>query len=132
VRSSKREGSGDDANNAVASAEEAARLASRMMLDATPSEDGASIVCRVPPSRADVLHACDIIEDVAIAYGYNRIARRLPETVTVGRQQPINHITDLLRHELAYAGYSECLTMALCERAELYDKMRRYGIRSDQ
>ena len=27
----------------------------------------------VPPTRHDVLHACDIVEDVAIAFGYNNV-----------------------------------------------------------
>lgn len=29
-------------------------------------------------------------EDVAIAYGYNKIPTRIPRTQTVGRQLPIN------------------------------------------
>jgi phenylalanyl-tRNA synthetase beta chain len=105
----------------------AADFATRMMLDARVDATTAepAIVCSVPVHRADVLHACDVVEDVAIAFGYNNIERRLPETSTSGRQQPINQLTDLLRHELAYAGYSECLTMALCERADLYGRLRR-------
>ena len=35
---------------------------------------------------SDVIHACDIIEDVAIAYGYNNITRTIPNTNTVGQQ----------------------------------------------
>jgi phenylalanyl-tRNA synthetase beta chain len=27
----------------------------------------------VPPTRSDILHAVDVIEDVAIAYGYNNL-----------------------------------------------------------
>lgn len=27
----------------------------------------------VPPTRSDVLHPVDVIEDVAIAYGYNKV-----------------------------------------------------------
>jgi len=27
----------------------------------------------VPPVRTDTIHACDIMEDLAIAYGYNNI-----------------------------------------------------------
>lgn len=29
-------------------------------------------------TRSDILHPCDIVEDIAIAYGYNNIPRRLP------------------------------------------------------
>ncbi|VVC94495.1 unnamed protein product [Leptidea sinapis] len=48
----------------------------------------------------DVIHACDLYEDIAIAYGYNNIARREPSVVCAGRQQPINKLTEQLRHEL--------------------------------
>ena len=34
----------------------------------------------------DVIHACDIIEDVAIAYGYNNISKTVPDTNTVANQ----------------------------------------------
>ena len=35
---------------------------------------------------ADVLHACDIIEDVAIAYGFNNIKMTFPKTTCVAKQ----------------------------------------------
>jgi len=55
----------------------------------------------VPPLRSDVLHACDIIEDIGIAFGYNNIPRELPPTNTIGKQQPLNKFSDLTRFELA-------------------------------
>lgn len=36
----------------------------------TKSSIGVTVT--VPPTRSDVLHAVDVIEDVAIAYGFNR------------------------------------------------------------
>lgn len=35
---------------------------------------------RIPPTRSDVLHPCDVVEDAAIAYGFNN----LPQRVGVG------------------------------------------------
>ena len=35
---------------------------------------------------SDVIHACDIAEDVAIAYGYNNIRRTIPNTITIAHQ----------------------------------------------
>lgn len=74
----------------------------------------------MPPVRSDILHACDIIEDIGIAYGYNNIPLELPPTNTIGKQQPANHFTDLVRAELAQAGYIECLTMSLLSIKENY------------
>lgn len=39
---------------------------------------------KVPPSRSDILHACDVVEDVAISYGYNNIPKRIPSAYTQG------------------------------------------------
>jgi phenylalanyl-tRNA synthetase beta chain len=52
-------------------AEQAARLLTKMCLDT--KVHGEKLVVQVPPTRSDVLHPCDIMEDVAIAYGYNNL-----------------------------------------------------------
>lgn len=35
---------------------------------------------------SDVLHACDIVEDVAIAFGYNNVKMTFPKTNCVAKQ----------------------------------------------
>jgi phenylalanyl-tRNA synthetase beta chain len=87
------------------------------------AEAGGVIRVKVPPTRSDILHAVDVIEDVAIAYGFNNIPVQLPSTVTFGAPLPINHFTDLLRAEIARAGYSEMLTHGLVSRAENYTNL---------
>ena len=54
-----------------------------------------------------------MVEDVAIAHGYNNIVERIPATNTIANQFPINKLTDLLRGEIAAAGFTEVLTFAL-------------------
>jgi phenylalanyl-tRNA synthetase beta chain len=98
-------------------------LLGRMQLQA--KLEGDKLVCTVPPTRHDVLQACDIAEDVAIAYGYNNVPRVVPATNTVGKQQPINKICDLLRQEVAQAGFTEILTFGLCSHAEAFEKLNR-------
>lgn len=58
-------------------ADTAGNLLRSMQLGATSSDDGASIKLSVPPTRSDILHACDVVEDVAIAHGYNSIPKRV-------------------------------------------------------
>lgn len=53
------------------------------------------------------------MEDVAIAYGFDRVPKRFPKTNTIAQQLPINKLSDLLRREVALAGYTEALTFAL-------------------
>ena len=57
-------------------------------------------------------HQCDLVEDLAIAYGYNNLKADVPQTLCLASEQPLNHLTDLLRHELAGAGFAEALTCA--------------------
>lgn len=106
--------------------EEICSLCNRMQLG--PSEyieETDSVRVYVPPTRSDVLHAVDVIEDVAIAYGYNNIVQSIPNTLTVGAPLPINQLTDLLRGEIANAGYMEMLTHGLCSTAENFTHLRR-------
>jgi phenylalanyl-tRNA synthetase beta chain len=84
-----------------------------------------SIRVTVPPTRSDILHPVDVIEDIAIAYGYNNLEVVVPKTLTVGGPLPINQLTDLLRVEIAQCGYMEMLTHGLCSTAENFTYLNR-------
>lgn len=79
---------------------------------------------QVPISRSDIMHECDLVEDLAIAYGYNNFGLELPGPGAPPREQPINHLTDLLRQELAMAGFTECLNWALVSNRENFSNLR--------
>ena len=64
----------------------------------------------VPPTRHDILHACDIYEDVAIAYGYNNLVKTEPQTMTVGRQLPINKLSDQAGHFVLWHQCMFCIS----------------------
>jgi len=107
-------------------AEEMCRLATKMQLGpATYDEESDAVVVNVPPTRSDILHAVDVIEDVAIAYGYNNLVLQNPSTLCVGSPQPINLFTDLLREEISRAGYIEMLTHGLCSTEENFTHLRQ-------
>lgn len=95
------------------SGEGIANLLSKMCLQSKLKSKGKEVVVTIPPTRHDVIHHCDIYEDVAIAYGYNKIERTLPNTSTIAQQYPINKLTDLLRGPIAEAGFTEALTFSL-------------------
>ncbi|XP_076258187.1 phenylalanine--tRNA ligase beta subunit isoform X6 [Rhynchophorus ferrugineus] len=99
-----------------------AKLLSKMSLKSEFS-GGDEIKVTIPPTRHDVMHACDIYEDVAIAYGYNNIERTLPKTNTIGEQLPLNKLSDLLRYPIAEAGFTEALTFTLCARDDISTKL---------
>ena len=72
-----------------------------------------NLMVLVPPTRSDILHECDIMEDVAIAYGFNNIAETMPKCNTISAAFPLNKLTDLLRRECALSGYTEVLPLIL-------------------
>uniref|UniRef100_A0A8C0HJ58 phenylalanine--tRNA ligase n=1 Tax=Buteo japonicus TaxID=224669 RepID=A0A8C0HJ58_9AVES len=98
-------------------------LLTRMCLKSHVTGNGNNIEIEIPPTRADIIHACDIVEDAAIAYGYNNIQMTIPKTYTIANQLPLNKLTELLRLDLAAAGFTEALTFALCSQEDIADKL---------
>ncbi|KAJ3054202.1 hypothetical protein HK097_002425 [Rhizophlyctis rosea] len=97
--------------------EEIAKLVEKMSLTASV-KDAKTVTVSVPPTRSDILHACDVMEDVAIAYGFNNLKETTPKANTPAIPQPINKLSDSLRREVALAGYTEVLTFTLCSHDE--------------
>ncbi|KAH9385742.1 phenylalanyl-tRNA synthetase beta chain [Nematocida major] len=94
----------------------------RMMHTVEVLEGSGAWRVRVTPSklRTDVLHLCDIVEDIAIAHGYNNFKKTLGNTYTVGQELPVNRAADALRRECAMVEYTELFTMALMSREDYY------------
>jgi len=67
----------------------------------------------VPPTRPDILHECDIMEDAAVAYGFNNLKRTFPATNTVAKPFPINKLSDVVRRMCAESGWLEVLPLTL-------------------
>lgn len=88
-------------------------------------EDNKVLQVTVPPTRSDILHPVDIAEDIGIAYGYNNIVKKVPKTCTVGSENLLNQLGDLLREEIAQAGYTEVLTHGLCSIRDNFTALRR-------
>ncbi|XP_053565935.1 phenylalanine--tRNA ligase beta subunit [Bombina bombina] len=100
-----------------------AKLLTRMCLKSCVLEDGNIIEIEIPPTRADIIHACDIVEDAAVAFGFNNIKMTIPKTYTIANQLPLNKLTELLRQDLAAAGFTEALTFALCSVEDIAEKL---------
>ena len=80
-------------------------------------------IVTVPSYRADIMHPIDIIEDVAIAYGYNSLPEAPLETYTVGDSLPIVKLIDSSRDILIGCGMHELMNAILCNKEVLYAKM---------
>ena len=105
-------------------AEEISKLLHRMCYNATPSKTTDLVDVSVPPTRADVLHQCDIMEDVAIAYGFNKLPRSVPSnSYTVAKPLKINTLTDILRETSASSNFTEVLPLVLASHEECFEHM---------
>lgn len=102
-------------------------LLTKMCYSAVPSKSDKNIIdVLVPPTRADVLHQCDIMEDVAIAYGFNALPRTAPSKAsTIAKALPINKLSDIIRLEAAMAGWSEVMPLILCSHDENFAWLNR-------
>lgn len=76
-------------------------------------DKGDEIEVLVPPYRADIMHDWDIIEDIAIGYGYDRIIPEYPKTATIGEAHPWNEIRNLVREIMLGLGFTEVITFTL-------------------
>ena len=62
----------------------------------------------IPAYRADVLHQIDLIEDIAIAYGYDKIPEFIPEVATIGEESKFTIFRRKVTEILVGLGLIEC------------------------
>ena len=80
---------------------------------------GKVIEVDIPAWRVDILHPIDIVEDMAIGYGYDKISPELPKSMTFGESLSSNKI-----HETMIGlGFNEVLTISLSNEEEQFEKM---------
>jgi len=105
-------------------ADSVAKMLGRMGVAAEKTDED-TVLVTVPPTRYDILHACDVAEDLAVAYGFDKLVKDapLPPTLTIGAEDPLNYHSDKMRQLLALNAYTEAATFALCSRADLTTKL---------
>ncbi|MEX2316710.1 MAG: phenylalanine--tRNA ligase subunit beta [Pirellulales bacterium] len=83
-----------------------------------------SFTVSYPPYRTDIRHMVDLLEDVAIGYGYANIEPRLVRSMTVGTPRPEETTSDRVRQILIGLGYSEIMSLPLTTEEEQFTKLR--------
>ncbi len=76
-----------------------------------------------PAWRTDILHEVDLIEDVAIAYGYNNFKPEIPEIATIGEEAPKEKIKRKISNILAGLGFLETSSVHLTKKEDQIEKM---------
>jgi len=84
-----------------------------------------SIIVEIPCYRIDIMHPVDIAEDIAIAYGYNKIKPRWQRLPTTGAISPPAQLSDLAREIMVGLGFQETLTFTMTNPETLQTKMNK-------
>ena len=74
--------------------------------------------------RMDLIHQHDVIEDIAIGYGYEHFGKVLPKTQTIGSERPIERAADLVRQLMVGYGFWEATTLTLTSKDDQFRHMR--------
>jgi phenylalanyl-tRNA synthetase beta chain len=79
----------------------------------------------IPAYRIDVLHEIDLVEEVAIGYGYYRMKPTLPVAVTVGEEHAAGKLAKTVRQILTGLDFTEVMNFTLTNEETHYAKMQK-------
>ncbi|MEN8149466.1 MAG: phenylalanine--tRNA ligase subunit beta [Planctomycetota bacterium] len=96
----------------------------RMRLGIGDRHDDGTIDVIVPRYRTDVRHEVDLVEDVAIAYGFHNLPSTLVPTMTVGVELPMTRLSCDVRAVMTGLSFYEAMTFVLTNEDEHSRRMR--------
>ncbi|MEM0349566.1 MAG: phenylalanine--tRNA ligase subunit beta [Candidatus Caldarchaeum sp.] len=97
---------------------EAAKLLRRMGMQA--SVKGKRLRVFYPRHRADILHPVDLVEDIAVAYGYNNMTPVSPQSNTYGSLRPQTTFYEKVAEIMLGLGYTEVHNLMLTNEQTHY------------
>ncbi len=77
----------------------------------------------IPAYRADILHQVDLVEDIAIAYGYENFVEEIPNVATIGQEDLLEKFFSKLREILIGIQLLEVKNYHLIDEDNLNQKM---------
>ncbi len=88
---------------------EISKLLKKMRFEAKDNKN--KIEVSIPSYRTDVLHQVDLVEAIAISYGYDEFKPELPKISTIGKKN--NQLSDYLRTLMVGFGFQETMSFTL-------------------
>ena len=85
------------------------------------------VTVTLPLYRQDLMHAMDVVEDVAISRGYADFLPVMPSQFTVGGLSRIEEVSDRVRALMVGMGFQEIISNILGSPQDLRDAMRLEG-----
>lgn len=104
-------------------APEVVRMLKRVRLHAEAESDD-KIRVLVPAYRIDVLHEVDLIENIAIGYGFRDIGSELPDIATIAYEDKTRFFENRIREVMTGMGFNEVMSLMLTNEEHHYYDMR--------
>ncbi len=83
-----------------------------------------AVTVKLPPYRQDLMHAMDVVEDVAMSRGYASFSPVMPAQFTVGGLSRIEQLSDRARELMVGLGYQEIISNLLGSPEQYRSAMR--------
>ncbi|PNX48331.1 MAG: phenylalanine--tRNA ligase subunit beta [Thermoplasmata archaeon M9B1D] len=93
----------------------------KMGYDANENKDYLNV--DMPAWRADILHEIDLVEDVAVGYGYSKFESDFPKALTFGKKLPKYDFYNALRNAMIGLGFNEVTTFTISNEDDEFKKM---------
>jgi len=103
--------------------EEAVECLTRSRIDA--EYNGGVLRAKIPRYRIDIMHPVDLVEEVAIGYGLDKLTPTLPPTKNAGRPHPELKRLSAIREVCIGLGLTEVMNFSLTSEATLYTNLGR-------
>ncbi len=82
-----------------------------------------SKIVEIPAWRTDIMHEVDLIEDIAIAYGYDNFVPEIPKISTIGQEDPKETIKRKISEILSGLNMLEISNYHLSNKKSQFTKM---------
>lgn len=90
--------------------------------------DGDDVGVRVGAWRVDLIHPVDLVEEVAIGYGFDAFEPTLPTRAMFGSQRPASHAASRARTLLLGHGFTEAVSLTLTGRRDHFEALGSSGV----
>ncbi len=94
------------------------------LLERAGYDVNSSLNVSLPAYRRDQLHPHDIVEDIAIAYGYNNFPEVALKSYTIGTKSPISAFKDAFRELCVGSGFQEIMSAYLSNKGVMEELMQ--------
>ncbi len=84
-----------------------------------------TVKVQVPAYRNDVIHPVDLVEDIAIAHGFENFKGRLPTNLTFAKEREIEAYSNILRNLMTGYGYQETMGLTISSQRKQFILLQR-------